>query len=146
MNLPLDYIGGGILLHVVDLWLKWSVVLGVLGTLSGVVSGLTTAEARIVALAIVAHRAGHDILDLCSSLVDVLLPIGFVLHLSLLPCMSLLNWLHILLGLEFALVVISSWLVVVQELVFPLGDEGLVHQSQEVREIKHTESAPEMLM
>ena len=48
--------------------------------------------------------------------------------------------------LEFALVVISSWLVVVQELVFPLGDEGLVHQSQEVREIKHIESAPEMLM
>ena len=45
MNLPLDYIGGGILLHVVDLRLKWSDVLGVLGTLSGVVSGLTTTEA-----------------------------------------------------------------------------------------------------
>ena len=146
MNLPLDYIGGGILLHVVDLRLKWSAVLGVLGTLSGVVSGLITAEARNVALAIVAHRAGHDILDLCSSLVDVLLPIGFVLHLSLLPCTSLLHWLHILLGLEFALVFISSWLVLVQELVFPLDDEGLVHKSQEVREIKHTESAPEMLM
>ena len=102
MNLPLDYIGGRILLHVVDLRLKWSDVLGVLGTLSGVVSGLTTAEARIVALAIVAHRAGHDILDLCSSLVDILLPIGFVLHLSLLPSTSLLHWLHILLWLEFA--------------------------------------------
>ena len=100
MNLPLDYIGGGILLHAVDLRLKWSDVLGVLGTLSGVVSGLTTAEARIVALTIVAHRAGHDILDLCSSLVDVLLPIGFVLHLSLLPCTSLLHRLHILLGLD----------------------------------------------
>ena len=113
MNLPLDYIGGGILLHVVDLRLKWSDVLGVLGTLSGVVSGLTTAEARIVALAIVMHWAGHDILDLCSSLVDILLPIGFVLHLSLLPSTSLLHWLHILLWLEFALVVISSRLVVV---------------------------------
>ena len=45
MNLPLDYIGGGIRLHVVDLWMKWSYVLVVLGTLSGVVSGLTTAEA-----------------------------------------------------------------------------------------------------
>ena len=132
MNLPLDYIGGGIRLHVVDLPLIWSYVLSVLQTLSGVVSSLTTSEARIVALTIVAHRAGHDILDLCSSLVDVLLPIGFVLHLSLLPCMSLLHWLHILLGLEFALVVINSWLVVVQELVFSLGDYGLVHQSQEV--------------
>ena len=146
MNLPLDYIGGGILLDVVNLRPKWSDVLGVLGTLSGVVSGLTTTEARIVALAIVAHRAGHDILDLCSSLVDILLPIGFVLHLSLLPSTSLLHWLHILLWLEFALVVINGWLVVVQELVFPLGDEGLLHQSQEVREVKHTESAPEMLI
>ena len=45
MNLPLDYIGGGILLHVVILRLKWSDVLGVLGTLSGVVSGLTIVEA-----------------------------------------------------------------------------------------------------
>ena len=48
MNLPLNYIEGGILLHVVNLQLKWSDVLGVLGTLSGVVSGLTTPEARIV--------------------------------------------------------------------------------------------------
>ena len=100
----------------------------------------------IVALTIVVHWAGHDILDLCSSLVDILLPIGVVLHLSLLPSTILLHWLHILLWLEFALVVISSWLVVVQELVFPFGDEGLVHQSQEVWEIKHAESAPEMLI
>ena len=122
MNLPLDYIGLEILLHVVNLRLKWSDVLGVLGTLSGIVSGLTTAEARIVVLTIVVHRAGHDILDLCSSLVDVLLPIGFVLHLGLLPCTSLLHWLHILLGLEFVLVVVSIWLVVVQELAFPLSN------------------------
>ena len=80
------------------------------------------------------------------SLVDILLPVGFVLNLSLLPCTSLLHRLHILLQLEFALVVVNSWLVVVEELVFPICDEGLVHQSQEVREIKHTESAPEMLM
>ena len=106
MNFPLDYIGGGILLHVVNLRLKWSDVLGVLGTLSGIVSGLTTAEARIVALTIVAHRAGHDILDLSSGLVDILLPIGFVLNLSLLPHTCLLHWLHILLRLEFALVII----------------------------------------
>ena len=85
-------------------------------------SGLSTTETGIVALTFFSHWAGYDILDLGSSLVDVLLPIGFVLQLSLLPCTSLLHWLHILLGLEFALVVISSWLVVVQELVFPLGD------------------------
>ena len=80
MNLPLDYIGRGILLHVVDLRLKWSDVLGVLGTLSGVVSGLTTAETCIVALIVFTHRAGHDILELRSSLVDILLLIWFVLH------------------------------------------------------------------
>ena len=146
MNLPLNHIRGRIRLHVVDLRLEWSYLLAILGTLPGVVSGLTTAETCIVALTVFTHRAGHDILDLCSSLVDVLLPIGFVLQLSLLPSTSLLHWLHILLRLEFALVVVNGWLVVMQELVFPLGDEGLLHQSQEVREIKHTESAPEMLM
>ena len=81
--------------------------------MSGVVYGLTTAEARIVVLTIVAHWAGHDILDLCSSLVDILLPNWFVLNLSLLPSTSLLHWLHILLWLKFALVVVNSWLVVV---------------------------------
>ena len=30
--------------------------------------------------------------------------------------------------------------------MFPFGDEGLVHQRQEVWEIKHAESAPEMLI
>ena len=30
--------------------------------------------------------------------------------------------------------------------MFPLCDEGLVHQSQEVRKIKHAEGAPEMLI
>ena len=65
---------------------------------------------------------------LSGSLVDILLPVGFVLHLSLLPSTSLLHWSHILLWLEFALVVINGWLVVVHELMFPLGDEGLVHQ------------------
>ena len=97
MNFPLDHIWGGIRLHVVDLWLKWSYMLVVLGTLSGVVSSLTTAETGIVALTIFAHRAGDDILDLSGGLVDILLPIGFVLHLSLLPSTSLLHWFLILL-------------------------------------------------
>ena len=56
--------------------MEGSYVLGVLGTLAGVVSGLAIAEARIVVVTIVTHRAGHDILDLCSSLVYILLPIG----------------------------------------------------------------------
>ena len=108
MNLPLDHIWDGIRLHLVDLWMKWSYVLVVLGTLSGVVSSLTTAETGIVALTVFTHRAGHDVLDLSRSLVDILLPVGFVLHLSLLPSTSLLHGLHILLRLEFALVVIMS--------------------------------------
>ena len=130
----------------VDLWTKCSCRLAVLGALSGVMSDLPTVEARIVALTIFAHRTGHDILDLSGSLVDILLPVGFVLHLSLLPSTSLLHGLHILLRLEFALVVINNWLVVMQELVFPFCDEGLIHQSQEDQKIKHAEGAPEMLI
>ena len=132
MDLPLDGTWGGIWLHVVDLRLEGSNVLAVLGTLPGIVSGLTTAETCIVALIVFTHRAGHNILDLSSSLVNILLSIWFVLHLSLLPSTSLLHWLHILLRLEFALLVSISGLVVMQELVFPFGDEGLVHQSREV--------------
>ena len=146
MYLPLDGTWGGIRLHVVGLRMEWSCLFVVLGALSRVMSRLPTVETGIVLLTIFVHRAGHDILDLGGGLVDILLPVGFVLNLSLLPCTSLLHWLHILLWLEFALVVINGWLAILHELMFPLGDEGLVHQSQEVREIKHTESAPEMLM
>ena len=85
----------------------------VIGTLSGVMSGLSIVEAGIVALTIFTYWAGHDILDLSGGLVDILLPVGFVLNLSLLPSTSLLHWLQILFRLEFALVVINSWLVVV---------------------------------
>ena len=130
MDLPLDGTWGGIRLHVVDLQMEWSRLLVVLGALSGVMSSLPTAEAGIVALTIFAHRTGHDILDLSGSPFDILLPVGFILNLNLLPSTSLLHWLHILLRLEFALVVVNNWLVVVEELVFPFCDEGLVHQSQ----------------
>ena len=109
-------------------------------------SVLPTTEARIIALTLLMHWVGHDILDLSGSLVDILLPVGFVLHLSLLPSTRLLHWLHILLRLEFALVVVNSWLMVVQELVFPFCDEGFVYQSLEIREIKHTQSASEVLI
>ena len=67
----------------------------------------------MVALTIFMHWAGHNILDLSGGHVDILLPVGFVLNLSLLPSTSLLHWLYILLRLKFVLVVINSWLVVV---------------------------------
>ena len=118
----------------------------VLGTLYGVMFGLSIAEAGIVALAIFTYWTGYNILDLSSGLVDILLLVGFVLNLSLLPGTSLLHWLHILLRLEFSLVVIICGSAVVHELVFPFYNEGLVHQSLEVRKIKHAKSAPEMLI
>ena len=109
----------------VDLWTVGDYWFAILGTLSGVMSGLSTAEAGIVALTIFTYRTGHDILDSSSGLVDILLPVGFVLNLSLLPHTSLLHWLHILLRLEFALVVIIIGPAVVHELVLPFCDEGL---------------------
>ena len=117
----------------VDLWTVGGYWFVVLGILSGVMSSLSTAQAGVLALTIFTHQTGYNILDLSSGLVDILLPVGFVLHLSLLPCPSLLHWLHILLRLEFVLVIIICGPVVVHELVFPFCDEGLVHQSLEVR-------------
>ena len=96
---------------------EWSGWLAVLGALSGIMSSLPTIKAGIVALTFFAYRAGHDILDLGSGFVNILLPIGFVLNLSLLPGMSLLHWLSILLGLKFALMIIISGLIVVHELI-----------------------------
>ena len=69
-------------------------------------SGFRTTEARIVALALFSHRVGHDILDLCGGLVNILLPIGLVFHLSMLPGTSLLHWLPFLPWLELALVIV----------------------------------------
>ena len=70
--------------------------------------GLPTTEARIVAMALLVHWFGHDILDLSGGLVNILLPICLVFHLSLLPGMSLLHWLPILLWLKLALVVVVN--------------------------------------
>ena len=108
MDLPLDGTRARIWLQIVDLRTEWSCWLAVLGALSGVMSSLPTTETGIVALTIFMHWAGHDILDLSGGLVDILLPVGFVLNLSLLPRTSLLHGLHILLRLKFALMVIIS--------------------------------------
>ena len=59
-------------------------------------SGLPTTEARIVELALLVYWVGHDILDLGGGLVNILLPIGLLLHLSMLPGTSLLHWLPFL--------------------------------------------------
>ena len=116
----------------VDLWPEWSGWLAVLGALSGIMSGLPTIKAGIVALTFFMHRVGHDVLDLSSGLVNILLPIGFVLNLSLLPSTRLLHGLSILLRLEFALVVIISRHVVLHELVFPFRGESFVDQGLEI--------------
>ena len=71
-------------------------------------SVLPTTEARIIALTLLMHWVGHDILDLSGGLVNILLPIWLVFHLSLLPGTSLLHWLSILLWLKLALVVVVS--------------------------------------
>ena len=97
-------------------------------------------------LAFFPHRVGYDILDLGSGFVNILLPIGLVLYLSVLPSTSLLHWLTILLRLKLALVIIIGRLVVMYKLVLPFSNEGLVYQSLEVRETKHTKSASEVLV
>ena len=107
-------------------------------------SGLPTTEARIVALALLVHWVGHDILDLSGGLVNILLPIGLVFHLSLLPGTSLLHWLPFLPWLKLALVIVIGRPIVRYELVLPFSNESLVHQSLEIWEIKHTESTPEL--
>ena len=69
-------------------------------------SGLPTTEARLAALAPLMHWVGHDILDLGGGLVNILLPIGLVFHLSLLPGTSLLHWLPFLPWLKLAFVIV----------------------------------------
>ena len=77
-------------------------------------------------------------------LVNILLPIGLVFHLSLLPGTGLLHRLPFLPWLKLALVVVVSRPVVRYELVLPFSNESFVHQSLEIWEIKHTESTPEL--
>ena len=146
MDLPGDVLLDRVWPHKVDLWPEWSISLTVLGTLPSIISGLPTTETRIVARALLGHWVGHDILDLGGGLVNILLPIGLVFHLSLLPGMSLLHWLNIFPRLELALVIVSGRFVVMYELVLPFSNEGLVYQSLEIGEIKHTEGASEMLV
>ena len=108
MNVSRDVLLIWACLHKMNLWPEYSIRPVVLGTLFGIMSSLPTTEARIVALALFSHRVGHDILDLCGGLINILLQIGPVLHLSMLPGTSLLHWLHLLPWLELALVIVIS--------------------------------------
>ena len=109
-------------------------------------SGLSTTKAGVVALALLVYWTGHDILDLSSGLVHILLPIGFVLHLSLLPGTGLLYGLSVLLRLKFTPVVIVCGSVVWHRLVFCFCDEGLIYQGLKIWKIEHTENTPEVLI
>ena len=80
----------------------------VLGALFGIMSGMPANETRIIALALLMCWTGYNILYLSGGLVNILLPIWPVFHLSLLPGMSLLYRLSVLLWLKLALVVVVS--------------------------------------
>ena len=71
-------------------------------------SVLPTIKARIIALTLFMYWVGHNILDLSGGLVNILLPIWLVFHLSLLLGTSLLHWLPILLWLKLTLVVVVN--------------------------------------
>ena len=60
--------------------------------------------------------------------------------------MSLLNCLSVFLRLELASAVFINWLVIMDELVLPFYDKSLVHQSLEIRKVKHAERASEVLV
>ena len=78
----------------------------VLGALFGIMSRLPASETRIIALPLLMHWIGHNILDLSGGLVNILLSIWPVFHLSLLPGTSLLHGLPILLWLKLAFVIV----------------------------------------
>ena len=104
MNVSRDVVLVRACLHTMDLWPEYSIRPDVLGTLFGIMSSLPTTVTRIAAQMLLLHWVGYNILDLSGGLVNILLPIGLVFHLSLLPGTSLLHWLYLLPWLKLALV------------------------------------------
>ena len=98
-----------------DLRLERSIGPGVLGTLFGIMSGLSTIVTRIVAQAIFQNWVEYVILDLGGGLVNILLLIGLVCYLSRLPGTNLLHWLHFFSWLKLALVIIVGRLSIRSE-------------------------------
>ena len=92
------------------------------------------------------HWSNHNILGLSSGLVHILLPIWFILHLSLLLGTGLLYGLSVLLRLKITLVVIVCGSVVLHRLVLSFCDDGLVYQRLKIWKIKHAESTLEVLI
>ena len=119
-------------LQIMDLWFECSIGPVVLGTLFGIMSGLSATITGIVAQAILHNWVEHVILDLGGGLVNILLPIGLVFYLSLLPGMSLLHWLYFLPWLKLALVIVVGRLIIRYKLVLSFSNESLVHQGLEV--------------
>ena len=144
MNVSRDVLMVRACLHEMDLWPEYSIRPVVLGRLLGIMFGFPTTEARIVAQMLLLHWVGYDVLDLSGGLVNILLPIGLVFHLSLLPGTSLLHWLYLLSWLKLALVIVVGRLIIRYKLVLPFSNESLLHQGLEIWEIEHVESTPEL--
>ena len=106
MNVSRDVVLTRTGFQIMDLRLERSIGPGVLGTLFGIMSGLSATITRIVAQAILHNRVEHVILHLGGGLVNILLPTGLVCQRSWLPGTNLLHWLHFLLGIKFAFVII----------------------------------------
>ena len=112
MNVSRDVVLTWAGFQIMDLSLERSIGPVVLGTMFGIMSGLSATITGIVAQAILQNWVEHVILDLCGGLVKILLPIGLVCYLSQLPGTSLLHWLHFLSWLKLALVIVVGGLII----------------------------------
>ena len=112
MNVSRDVVLTWTGFQIMDLRLERSIDPVVLGTLFGIMSGLSATITGIVVQAILHNWVEHVILDLGGGLVNILLPTRLVCHRSWLPGTNLLHWLHFLFGLKLALVIITSRLVI----------------------------------
>ena len=106
MNVSRDVVLTWTGFQIMDLRLERSIGPGVLGTLFGIMSGLSATITGIVEQAILHNWVEHVILQLGGGLVNILLPIGLVCYLSRLLGTSLLHWLHFFSWLKLALVII----------------------------------------
>ena len=98
--------------QIMDLRLERSIGLIVRGTLLGIMSGLSATITGIVAQAILHNWVEHIILHLGGGLVNILLPTRLACHWSWLRGTNLLHWLHFLLGLKLAFVIVMGRLTI----------------------------------
>ena len=112
MNVSRDVVLTWTGFQIMDLRLERSIGPVVLGTLFGIMSGLSTTVTRIFAQVILQNWVEYVILDLGGGLVNILLPTMLVCHQSWLPGTNLLHWLYFLLGLKLALVIVMGRLII----------------------------------